>query len=67
VPPTVMLGLGLGTPSGTTCSTTSTTNAAPGAAAQLTGSYDGGVYCAKVSDIGNLFAPANFTLQISHP
>jgi len=67
VPPTVMLGLGIGTPSGTTCSTTSTTNAAAGAAAQLTGSYDVGVYCAKVSDIGNLFAPANFTLQISHP
>jgi hypothetical protein len=67
VPPTVMLGLGLGQPSGTTCSTTSTTNAAAGATAQLTGSYDVGVYCAKVSDIGNLFAPANFTMSIAHP
>jgi hypothetical protein len=67
VPATVMLGLGLGTPSGTTCTTTNTTDAAAGSAAQLTGSYDVGVYCAKVSDIGNLFAPANFTLSISHP
>ena len=67
VPATVMLGIGMGTPSGTACSTTSTTNAAAGATAQLTGSYDVGVYCAKVSDIGNLFAPANFTMSIAHP
>jgi hypothetical protein len=67
VPATVQLGLGIGQPAGTTCSTTSTTNAAAGATAQVTGSYDVGVYCAKVSDIGNLFAPANFTMSIAHP
>jgi hypothetical protein len=67
VPPTVMLGLGIGTPSGTACATTGTTDAAAGSTAQLTGAYDVGVYCAKVSDIGNLFAPASFTLTISHP
>jgi hypothetical protein len=67
VPATVMLAIGIGTPSGTACSTTSATNAAAGSAAQVTGSYDVGVYCAKVSDVGNLFAPANFTMSIAHP
>jgi hypothetical protein len=67
VPTTVMLGLGLGTVSATACTTTGTTDAAAGATAQLTGAYEPGVYCAKVSDIGNLFAPATFALAIAHP
>jgi len=37
VPSTVMLGLGLGQPSGTECVTTSTVNTAAGSAVQLTG------------------------------
>jgi hypothetical protein len=67
VPPTVTLGLGIGTPSGTDCSTTSTQNAVAGSTAQLTGTYGPGVFCAKVSDVGNLFAPASFTATIAHP
>src|SRR5262249_38555773 len=67
VPPEVMLSLGIGTPSGTSCTTSSTVNAAAGSTPQLTGSYDTGVYCANVSDIGNLFAPASFTVTIAHP
>jgi hypothetical protein len=67
VPSTVMLGLGLGQPSGTDCVTTSTVNTAAGSAAQLTGAYDAGVYCTKVYDIGNLFAPASFNVTIAYP
>jgi hypothetical protein len=67
VPATVMLGVGIGTPAGTDCTTTNTVNTAAGATAQLTGAYGPGVFCAKVSDIGNLFAPATFTLSIAHP
>ncbi len=67
VPSTVMLGLGVGTPSGTTCTTSTTTNTASGTAVQVTGSYEAGVYCAKVSDIGNLFAPATFDVSVAHP
>jgi hypothetical protein len=67
VPSTVMLGLGLGQPSGTECVTTSTVNTAAGSAVQLTGAYNAGVYCAKVLDIGNLFAPASFNVTIAYP
>jgi hypothetical protein len=67
VPSTVMLGLGIGQPSGTDCVTTTTVNTAAGSAVQVTGAYSAGVYCAKVSDIGNLFAPASFTVTIAYP
>jgi hypothetical protein len=67
VPSTVTLGLGLGQPSGTDCSTTTVVNTPPGATVQVTGNYDAGVYCAKVLDIGNLFAPASFNVTIAYP
>lgn len=67
VPTTVMVGLGLGVPSGTDCSTTSSINTAAGTTAQLTATYEAGVYCARVYDIGNLFAPASFDVTIAHP
>jgi hypothetical protein len=67
VPPTVMLGLGLGQPAGTDCTTSTTSNTAAGSTVHVTGNYDPGVYCAKVTDIGNLFAPASFTVTIAYP
>ncbi len=67
VPSTVTLGLGLGTPSGETCATTASINTAAGSNPQLTGVYAAGVYCVKVSDVGNLFAPATFTVSIAFP
>ena len=67
VPSTVMLGLGLGQPSGTECVTTSTVNTAAGSTVQVTGAYNAGVYCARVFDIGNLFAPASFNVTIAYP
>jgi len=42
-------------------------NTAPGATAQVTGNFDPAVYYAKVSDIGNLFAPASFSVSIAYP
>lgn len=67
VPSTVQLSLGLGTPSGIDCTTTTSLTAAAGSTAQLTGTYAPGLYCARVSDVGNLFAPANFDVSIAHP
>jgi hypothetical protein len=67
VPSTVMLGVGLGQPSGTDCVTTTSVNTAAGTTPQVTGVYDAGVYCAKVADIGNLYAPASFTATIAYP
>jgi hypothetical protein len=67
VPGTAWLGLGIGVPSGEECPATSTVNTPPGATAQLTGTYAPGIYCARVADIGNLFAPARFEVVIAHP
>ena len=67
VPSTVMLGVGLGQPSGTDCVTTTSVNTAAGTTPQVTGAYAAGVYCAKVTDIGNLYAAASFTATIAYP
>ena len=67
VPSTVQLAIGVGQPSGTDCTTTQTVTAAAGATPQVTTTLGPGTYCARVADIGNLFAPATFVVQIDHP
>lgn len=67
VPSTVTLGLGLGVPSAESCAISSSINTSKGASAQLTGSYQPGVYCVMVSDIGNLFAAASVAVTIAYP
>jgi hypothetical protein len=67
VPSTVMLGLGIGTPSGKVCATATTINTASGTTPQVTGTYAPGLYCANVADVGNLEAPATFDVSIAHP
>jgi hypothetical protein len=63
----VWLGLGIGVPNAEDCVTSTSVNTAAGSSAQVSGSYNAGVYCARVHDIGNLFAPANFTVTIARP
>lgn len=70
VPSSVVVNLGIGTPSQFTCSATSTSVQVTGTAgvpAQVSSSEQPGVFCVIVSDIGNLFAPASFTVTIDHP
>ena len=71
VPPTVWLGLGLGTPAGEDCTAASTINtassSASGSTVHLTGTYAPGVYCVRVWDIGNLVSVAAFNVTIAHP
>jgi hypothetical protein len=67
VPSTVTLGLGLGTPEAEGCATTTGVQTQSGAGPQLTGAYNPGVYCVKVSDVGNLFAAARFAVTIAYP
>lgn len=67
VPTTVMLGVAVGTPDGTGCSITSHTTAQAGTAAQVTGTFNPGVHCVNVADIGNLFAPATVAVTVEHP
>jgi hypothetical protein len=67
VPAGLQLGLGLGTPSGTDCSTTQTITTRSGSSPQLTGTYQAGVYCVRVYDVGNVFGAANFAVTIAYP
>jgi hypothetical protein len=70
VPSSVVVNLGIGTLSAFTCSATSTSVQLSGTAAVptlVTTSEEPGVYCVIISDIGNLFAPATFTVTIDHP
>ena len=66
VPATVQLGIGIGTPAGVDCTVTSSVTAAAGTAPQLTGTYGPGLFCARIYDVGNLFAPAAFKATIAH-
>ena len=68
VPATVQLGLGIGQPAGADCSATVTATAGSTTAApQATGTFGPGVFCVRVFDVGNLFAPAAFSITIAHP
>jgi len=68
VPASVQLGLGIGQPSGTDCATTVTATAGSTfAAPQATGTFGPGLFCVRVFDVGNLFAPATFAITIAHP
>jgi hypothetical protein len=67
VPATVMLGLGLGTPSGEDCATTATVTIASGTAIHVTQTLNPGVACVRVFDVGNLFAPATFNVSVAYP
>ena len=67
VPSTVQVGIGIGTPEGQDCTTTQTVTAASNSTAQISTTEQAGVYCARIFDVGNLFAPATFSVQIDHP
>jgi hypothetical protein len=68
-PPTITMGLGVGTPSSTACALLSggSTQTPAGTAPQLTGSLTPGPYCVLVGDIGNQLAPVDYTVTVAHP
>jgi hypothetical protein len=67
VPSTITLGVGVGTPNGTDCTTSTSVSTSSGSTAQVTMTLSPGVYCARVYDVGNLFAAATFSATIAHP
>jgi hypothetical protein len=70
VPSSVEVNLGIGTLSAFTCSATPIEvqmSGTAGVPALVTNSEQPGVYCVIISDIGNLIAPATFTVTIDHP
>lgn len=67
VPSTVTVGLGLGKPEAETCVTSTSVSTTAGTGPQLSATYDPGVYCVKVSDVGNLFSDAKFAVTVAYP
>ena len=67
VPNTVTVGMGLGTPAAETCATTSSISTPAGTGPQLTGTYNPGVYCVVVRDLGNLFSAARIAITVAYP
>lgn len=70
VSPGTIVNLGIGTPSGTSCNGTQTNVQVTGSAglnAYVTAAEQAGQFCVIISDVGNLFAPASFTVTIDHP
>lgn len=67
VPGTVTLGLGLGVPSAETCTTSTYISTQAGTGPHISGTYNPGVYCVVVRDVGNLFSSARFAITIDYP
>lgn len=67
VPATVTVAMGLGTPVAETCATTSSISTQAGTGPQLTGTYNPGVYCVIIRDVGNLFSAARFSITVAYP
>lgn len=62
-----VVGLGIGAPAGIGCTAGVSVATAPGGTPQFAQTYPPGVYCAKVSDTGQLTSPGSFALNIAHP
>jgi hypothetical protein len=70
VPSTVVVDMGVGAPLQTSCSANLAAvqvGGSAGLASVVTSLQQPGVQCVVVSDVGNLFAPATFTVVIDHP
>jgi hypothetical protein len=67
-PPTIFMGLGVGTPTGSACTllTNGSVATPAGATAQLSGTIAAGSYCVSVFDIGNQTAPIAYAVTVTH-
>ena len=67
-PAPVTVGLGIGSvSSGGACLLSYSVNTAGGPRAQIIGTGDVGTLCVSVFDVGNLTAPANYTITVASP
>ncbi len=61
----VQMGLGVGVPTGFVCGTSTNQNGVSGLT--LSAPYQPGIYCARVTDVGNLTGSTAFDVSIAHP
>jgi hypothetical protein len=68
-PSTVAVGLGLGipTPTGNGCSLNQSVVATASASPQIAVTADGGNYCVRLIDVGNLTGDVTFSVSVLHP
>jgi hypothetical protein len=68
-PATLEVGLGVGIPngSGAGCNLTKSVVTTAGSSPQLTIDADGGAYCVRVFDVGNLTGDVTFSVSVLHP
>jgi hypothetical protein len=66
-PSSAAVQIGIGAPRGIDCLATQTATIGPGAVAQVGITADPAVYCARIADVGNLQAPAQFAINIIRP
>jgi len=68
-PATVVMGVGIGTPTGSTCAllTGASVDTAAGTTAQLSGVVTAGALCVQVYDVGNQTSPVSYTVTVVHP
>ncbi len=66
-PPTISIGIGVGTPVGTTCSLIVFQTTPAGSAAQISGTVTvAGAFCLSVYDVGNLANDVTYSVTVSH-
>jgi len=67
-PPTLYMGIGVGTPSASACAllTNGSVVAPAGLSAQLSGTLAAGSYCVSVFDVGNQTAPVTYAVAVTH-
>ena len=68
-PSTLAVGVGVGIPngSGAGCNLTKSVVAGASSSPQLTITADGGAYCVRVFDVGNLTGDVTFSVSVLHP
>lgn len=62
-----LISVGLGVPRGTGCNLIDTRTVGVDVKPQYTDFFPQGVFCARVADLGNLTADAEFAVNIVHP
>jgi hypothetical protein len=67
-PPTIYMGLAVGTYSNSTCTRLTGANVLvqAGTVPQLSGTANAGSYCVEVYDAGNQLAPITYNVSVSH-
>ena len=68
-PPTIVMGLGIGSPSAGSCVlfANGAVSTAAGATPQLSGTTPAGSYCVAIFDVGNQTAAVDYTIKVTHP